>query len=82
MKAGRRRCEELMNEKNSLRPCFHSLIKTSCVPISLTLMAACRDDGIMPLAGCWYYNHASKKTLEAAGMVTATRLLRFEFQAR
>ncbi len=31
--------------------------------------------GLRPIAGCWYLNHASKRTLEAAGMVTATRLL-------
>lgn len=31
--------------------------------------------GLRPIAGCWYLNHASKRTLEAAGMATATRLL-------
>lgn len=32
-----------------------------------------------PIAGCWYYNHNSKKTLERAGMYTNTRLLKFNF---
>ena len=30
----------------------------------------------MAIAGCWYYNHTSKKTLEKAGMLTQTRLLK------
>lgn len=46
------------------------------------LMDVCRREGITPLAGCWYYHHASRKTLEAAGMITQTRLLRFEYGAR
>jgi hypothetical protein len=41
-----------------------------------SLIALCRSHGIRPVAGCWYYNHASKKTLERAGMVAPTRLLR------
>jgi GNAT superfamily N-acetyltransferase len=43
------------------------------------LIAECRRHGIRPVAGCWYYNHLSKKTLERAGMVTRTRLLRIEY---
>ena len=43
------------------------------------LIAAVRARGLRPVAGCWYYNHASKRTLERAGMVTATRLLKIEF---
>jgi hypothetical protein len=35
--------------------------------------------GLKPIAGCWYYNHNSKKTLESAGMITNTRLLKFHF---
>jgi GNAT superfamily N-acetyltransferase len=45
----------------------------------LYLKRVCRDEGIVPISGCWYGNHNSKRTLEAAGMVAATRLLRFEF---
>jgi Acetyltransferase (GNAT) domain len=45
----------------------------------LYLKQVCRDKGLEPIAGCWYYNQASKKTLESAGMLTITRLLRFEF---
>ena len=32
-----------------------------------------------PVAGCWAGNHASKRTLQAAGMVTKTRLFRVTF---
>lgn len=39
----------------------------------------CHAHGVTPIAGCWYGNHASRHTLEAAGMVTTARLLRFEF---
>lgn len=34
---------------------------------------------LKPIAGCWYYNHLSKKTLESVGMVSNTRYLRFIF---
>jgi hypothetical protein len=42
------------------------------------LRSTCHAHGLQPIAGCWYYNHASKRTLEVAGMVTNTRLLRVE----
>lgn len=34
---------------------------------------------MIPIAGCWYYNHNSKKTLEKAGMYTNTRLIKIHF---
>ncbi len=37
-------------------------------------------EGYAPVAGCWVHNHASKRTLEAAGMVTKTRLFRLSFE--
>jgi len=43
------------------------------------LAQSCRDLGIRPVAGCWYYNHFSKKTLERAGMFSATRLLKIDY---
>ncbi|MEI7769434.1 MAG: GNAT family N-acetyltransferase [Chloroflexales bacterium] len=43
------------------------------------LVAECRRAGLRPIAGCWYYNHRSKHTLEAAGMVSASRLLRVSY---
>ncbi len=43
--------------------------------IILLLRKWCRQQGIKPISGCWYYNEASKRTLESAGMVTKTRLL-------
>lgn len=33
----------------------------------------------IPIAGCWYYNHFSRRTLESAGMYTQTRLLQIHF---
>lgn len=41
----------------------------------LKLKEICYNQGITPIAGCWYYNHNSKKTLESAGMFSQTRLL-------
>ncbi|MEM7802263.1 MAG: GNAT family N-acetyltransferase [Chloroflexota bacterium] len=44
----------------------------------LALKRRCLDNGVRPIAGCWYYNHNSKKTLEKTGMFTQTRLLKFK----
>ncbi|SFB51637.1 Acetyltransferase (GNAT) family protein [Cohnella sp. OV330] len=46
--------------------------------IILHLRKWCKDRGIVPVAGCWYYNEESKRTLESGGMVTKTRLLNIE----
>ena len=35
--------------------------------------------GLEVTAGCWYYNHASKRTLERAGMHAISRWLRIEY---
>jgi RimJ/RimL family protein N-acetyltransferase len=43
------------------------------------LIDECKKQNLRPIAGCWYYNHLSKKTLERAGMFTQTRLLKIEF---
>lgn len=43
------------------------------------LIMECRRAGLRPIAGCWYYNHRSKQTLEAAGMYSHTRLLRVNY---
>jgi RimJ/RimL family protein N-acetyltransferase len=43
------------------------------------LIDECSRRGLRAIAGCWYYNHASKRTLERAGMVSQTRLLRIEY---
>lgn len=39
----------------------------------------CYEHGQIPIAGCWYYNLNSKRTLESAGMITKTRLLSVHF---
>lgn len=43
------------------------------------LIARNWSEGVRSVAGCWYYNHRSKRTLERAGMYSPTRLLRIEF---
>jgi len=43
------------------------------------LIRVTQSRGLEPIAGCWYFNHRSKKTLERAGMHAASRLLRFEY---
>ncbi|MGV8984099.1 GNAT family N-acetyltransferase [Clostridium sp.] len=39
----------------------------------------CISKNLLPVCGCWYYNYASKKTLEKAGFITKHRIVRFEF---
>jgi predicted acetyltransferase len=43
------------------------------------LIEECNKQGLHPIAGCWYYNHLSKRTLEKAGMFTQTRLFKIDF---
>ena len=43
------------------------------------LQSYCLSQGIEPIAGCWYYNHQSKKTIEASGLISQTRLLKISF---
>ncbi|MFN8489895.1 MAG: GNAT family N-acetyltransferase [Caldilineaceae bacterium] len=43
------------------------------------LINECRRQQRQAIAGCWYYNHLSKKTLESAGMYTQTRLLKVSY---
>ena len=43
------------------------------------LIAECHRRGLRATAGCWYYNHRSKRTLERAGMFSATRLLKIDY---
>lgn len=43
------------------------------------LVNECKRQKLRPVAGCWYYNHLSKKTLERAGLFSQTRLLKIEF---
>lgn len=48
--------------------------------IILHLKELCREQEMIPLPGCWYYNHNSKRTLESAGYIAKTRLLRISFE--
>ena len=43
------------------------------------LIAECRRRSLRPVAGCWYYNHRSRQTLQRAGMHSATRLLKIDY---
>jgi GNAT superfamily N-acetyltransferase len=46
--------------------------------IILKLKKWCYDHKLTPVSGCWYYNEPSKFTLESAGMVSRTRLLKMD----
>ncbi|QYR21299.1 GNAT family N-acetyltransferase [Paenibacillus sp. sptzw28] len=76
-------------EKSSLLPGFASIgmctdeaVRRQGIgrSIILELMKWCYEHNLTPICGCGYDNHASKRTLESAGMVTRTRLLRIEIQ--
>jgi GNAT superfamily N-acetyltransferase len=43
------------------------------------LIAECRRRSLRPVAGCWYYNHRSRRTLRRAGMYSPTRLLKIDY---
>ena len=43
------------------------------------LLDECARQQLTAIAGCWYYNHFSKQTLEKAGMYTQTRLLKVSY---
>lgn len=43
------------------------------------LIQQCSRRSMRAVAGCWYYNHSSRRTLERAGMITRTRLLKVEY---
>jgi len=43
------------------------------------LIEECRRRSLRPVAGCWYYNHRSRRTLQRAGMYSRTRLLKIDF---
>jgi len=47
--------------------------------ILLLLKDIVYKEGLVPIAGCWYYNHNSKRTLEGAGMYSDTRLLKVNY---
>ena len=43
------------------------------------LIAECRRRSLRPVAGCWYYNQRSRRTLQRAGMYSPTRLLKVDY---
>jgi hypothetical protein len=57
-----------------ITPTFQQHVRSLPSPIDSYI---CAQQGRRPIAGCWYYNHLSKKTLEKAGLFSQTRLLKF-----
>jgi GNAT superfamily N-acetyltransferase len=47
--------------------------------IIIHLQAIAHELGKTPVPGCWYHNVNSRKTLESAGYVSKSKLLRFHF---
>lgn len=47
--------------------------------IILHLKDMVRRRGFTPVPGCWYFNHESRRTLESAGYLAVSKLLRFSF---
>ncbi|GAB4114986.1 MAG: hypothetical protein Fur005_23330 [Roseiflexaceae bacterium] len=47
--------------------------------IILHLKAIVQEQGLIPVPGCWYYNTNSRRTLESAGYITRSKLLRIGF---
>ncbi len=47
--------------------------------IILHLRTIAHELGKTPVPGCWYYNTNSRKTLESAGYITQSKLLKFHF---
>ncbi len=43
------------------------------------LIEECRRRSLRSVAGCWYYNHRSRRTLQRAGMYSPTRLLKIDY---
>jgi GNAT superfamily N-acetyltransferase len=43
------------------------------------LIEECRRRSLRPVAGCWYYNHRSRRTLQRAGMYSPTRLFKVDY---
>ena len=47
--------------------------------ILIKLKQHCEEHDLIPVCGCWYYNHSSKRTLEKAGFIAKHRVIRFRF---
>jgi RimJ/RimL family protein N-acetyltransferase len=47
--------------------------------ILIKLKEYCDKHDLVPVCGCWYYNYASKRTLEKAGFITKHRVIHFTF---
>lgn len=44
------------------------------------LRETCCRHNIVPICGYWYYNYASKRTLEKAGFISNHRIITFNFE--
>lgn len=76
MEAGR-----VLTENASIGMCVYEEYRCqgNAVAILEGLKAIAYEKGLTPVAGCWYYNHNSKKSLEASGGYCQERLVRFYF---
>lgn len=78
------RPQEIMGGAASIGMSVHPEHRQKGVGRSIIMHLAdmCRERGLTPICGCWYYNHNSKRTLESAGFVTKIRLLKVWFVDR
>jgi RimJ/RimL family protein N-acetyltransferase len=60
----------------TLEPFRGSGIGTATIRLMIEVAHA---EGRRAVAGCWYYNHGSKRTLERAGLSSPTRLLKIDY---
>ena len=65
-------CGEIVLEEHRRKGVARSL--------QLNMSKICRDRGLIPIGGCWYYNEYSKKTFDSCGRYSKTRLLNVTFR--
>lgn len=71
LKKGYIACGEIVLEKYRRRGVARSL--------QLNMAEMCRNNGYIPIGGCWYGNINSKRTFESCGRYSKTRLLNITF---
>lgn len=64
-------CGEIVLEKHRRKGAARSL--------QLNMAEICRNNGLIPIGGCWYGNIASKLTFNSCGRYSKTRLLNVTF---
>ena len=64
-------CGEIVLEQHRRKGVARSL--------QLNMAEICRNNGLIPIGGCWYGNIASKLTFDSCGRYSRTRLLNVTF---